>query len=239
MLYVTNTPNNTGVSIHGDYMDFNEIYGALIKILGSKEDFPHYETVKIRVLAICYDLRHAMAGEREVEIVENGMDQSKMKRLSRITPDKNVYLVITTLWPEILFMQMALNDLIYLNNKKCKHPNWDRTTITVRKFQAAISECLRQTISETSYKRLINIMDKDYPTLEDYVIQYLDLLNSRFLSLNAEKRLKNIPIMARRIAEQAEVYQEVKTDVLNAARAHNCLPAEISLGLEFPEHVEW
>ena len=28
MIYITNTPNNTGVAIHGDYMDFEALYNA-------------------------------------------------------------------------------------------------------------------------------------------------------------------------------------------------------------------
>jgi len=162
MIYITNTPNNTGVAIHGDYMDFKEIYQSLHTIVGEEEEYPSYEAARIRVLGVCYDIRHALMGDREIEFVDNGMDQDKMRRLSVITHNKNVYLVINVLWPEILFVTMAINDFILLNRKKCKHQQWDKTTAAVRKLQATVSECIKQTVSDASYKRMINMMIRDY-----------------------------------------------------------------------------
>lgn len=239
MIYITNTPNNTGVAIHGDYMDFEELYESLHTIVGEEEEYPSYEAARIRVLGVCYDIRHALMGDREIEFVDNGMDEDKMRRLSMITPNKNVYLVINVLWPEILFVTMALNDFILLNRKKCKHPQWDKTTAAVRKLQATVSECIKQTVSDASYKRMINMMIRDYTWFDGYATQYLDILNCRFLSMDKEKRLKNIPTMAKRLAEQGQEYIEVKSEVIEAARTHNCSVDDIRPQLEYSDEIEW
>jgi hypothetical protein len=118
MIYVENTPNNTGVAVYGDHRDFEGLYEALHDIVGNEDEFLNHEMVRIRVLAVCYDLRHAMMGDREFEFVDNGMDDFKMRKLSVIAPDKNVYLKINVLWPELLFVMMALNDFILLYAKK-------------------------------------------------------------------------------------------------------------------------
>lgn len=239
MIYITNTPNNTGVAIHGDYMDFEEIYQSLHNIVGEEEEYPSYETARNRVLGVCYDIRHALMGDREIEFVDNGMDQDKMRRLSVITHNKNVYLVINVLWPEILLVTMALNDFILLNRKKCKHQQWDKTTAAVRKLQATVSECIKQTVSDASYKRMINMMIRDYTWFDGYATQYLDILNCRFLGMDKEKRLKNIPIMAKRLAEQGQEYREIKSEVIEAARIHNCSVEDIRPQLDYPDEIEW
>ena len=57
-------------------------------------------------------------GDREIEFVDNGMDNEKKIRMSIITSDKNLYLKINVLWPEMLFVIMALNDFVQLYAKK-------------------------------------------------------------------------------------------------------------------------
>lgn len=43
MILVKNTPNNTGVAINGDYLDFEHLYEALHNIIGDEEEFIEYE----------------------------------------------------------------------------------------------------------------------------------------------------------------------------------------------------
>jgi hypothetical protein len=93
MIYVKNTPQNAGVAIYGDFMDFERLYDSLHNVVGDEDEFISYETARMRVLGVCYDIRHALMGDREIEFVDNGMDEAKMRWLSAITPDKNVYLM--------------------------------------------------------------------------------------------------------------------------------------------------
>jgi hypothetical protein len=99
MIYVKNTPQNAGVAIYGDFMDFERLYDSLHNVVGDEGEFIYYETASLRVLGVCYDIRHALMGDREIEFVDNGMDEAKMRWMSAITPDKNVYLKINVLWP--------------------------------------------------------------------------------------------------------------------------------------------
>lgn len=96
-------------------------------------------------------MRHATMGNRDIEFVDNGVDEYKIKNLSTIAPDKNVYFVINILWPEILFIMMALNDFVRLYVKKrvkssCRevldfHVIWDNNISQVRIFQSAVCGC--------------------------------------------------------------------------------------------------
>jgi len=249
MIFVNNTPNNTGVAIYGDQMDFENLYEALHEVVGNEDEFAAHDAARIRVLDVCYDIRHALMGHREIEFVDNGMNADKMKWMSMIVPDKNVYLKINVLWPEMLFVTMALNDFIRLYaGKKAKKSYdvmldkkniWDGSIAIVRVFQAAVVKCIKETVSEASFSRMINLMNKDYTWFDGYTRQYLDILNCRFIDMTSEKRLKSIPTMAKRIAERGAEYMQVKAEVAAAAREYNTYEDNIEAPVDYPEDFEW
>lgn len=249
MIFVRNTPNSTGVAIHGDYMDFENLYEALHTVVGDEDEFVGFEAARIRVLGVCYDIRHALMGGREIEFVDNGMDEDKKKRMSVLTPEKNVYLKIYVLWPEMLFVTMTLNDFIrlYAGKRAKKNYNfildkqniWDESIAIVRIFQAAIMKCIKDTVSEASFKRMMNLMNKDYTWFDGYTRQYLDILNIRFIDMDREKRLKSILTMAKRLAEHGEEYKQVKAEVEEAARYYDTYEDNIKPPVDYPEDFEW
>jgi hypothetical protein len=249
MIFVKNTPHNTGVAVYGDYKDFSGLYEALHDIVGDEEEFQNHEAVRIRVLAVCYDLRHAMMGDREFEFVENAMDDFKMRKLSVIAPDKNVYLKINVLWPELLFVMMALNDFILLYAKKKARVSyksvldrrniWDASIAQVRIFQSMVAKCMEETVTQASFTRMMNLMNRDYIWMDNYITQYIDILNGRFLGYSPEKRLKSIPTMAKRLAEQGNEYMEVRSEVIAAAQQYNCPIENIRFSADYPEEIEW
>jgi len=57
--------------------------------------------------------------------------------------------------------------------------------------------------------------------------------------MDKEKRLKNIPIMAKRLAEQGQEYREIKSEVIEAARTNNCSVDDIRPRLKYPDEIEW
>ena len=249
MLFITDTPNNTGVSIHGDHMDLDSLYASLTEVIGGEGENIEFESARIRVRAICYDIRHSLMGDREIEYVNNGMNKDIMKKLSMITGDKNTYFVIKVLWPEILFVTMALNDFLKLYaRKKSKvrynemldyHIIWDEHIAKVRVFQSEIAKCLKEILSEASFKRIIHLMVKDTLWFDDYITQYLDLLNIQFVDMSEDKRKKSISTMAKKLSEQGEEYIQVKNEVVQAAEQHKCSIEDITLSIEYPEDIEW
>jgi len=225
MVYVKNTPNNTGVAVYGDYMDFENFYEALHTVVGDEDEFVGFEAARTRVLGVCYDIRHALMGDREIEFVDNGMDEEKKRRMSVLASDKNVYLKIYVLWPEILFVTMALNDFIRLYARK--------------KAKKSFMKCIKDTVADTSFRRMMNLINKDYTWFGGYTRQYLDILNCRFIDMHSEKRLKSIPTMAKRLAERGEEYNQIKSEVAAAARHYNTCEDNINPPVDYPEDFEW
>lgn len=251
MIFAKNTFHNMGVSIYGDYQDFENLYEALHHVVVDEDESSEYFSASIRVLGVCYEIRHALMGNRDFEFVDNGLNDEKKKRMALVAPDKNMYLKINVLWPEILFVNVALNDFLELYAKRqlnIKQSNnlyaeakisWDRTIAQVRMFQAAVTECLRETISKGAFTRLINIMNQDYMYTNGYKTQYIDVLNDRFINMDSEHRLKNISIFAKRIAERDKEYRELESDLLEEARKRNCSILDLRVAINYPEEIIW
>ena len=249
MIYVTNTPNYAGVAVCGDNRDMEAFYESLHTVTGEEGEYPAYELPRLRVLGFCYDIRHALMGDREVIFEDNGLDQDMMKRMSVVANDKNVYLKVHALWPEILFVTMVLNDFIMLYARKQakikydvmldRKNVWDPSIAQVRVFQAALASCIKETVTPHSFTRVMNLMNRDYTWFNGYVTHYLDILNCRFVSMDREKRLKGIPTMAKRIVEQGEEYQREKQEVLAAAEYYNTSVDNIKPYLDYPEEIDW
>ncbi|QNB47828.1 hypothetical protein BR63_17115 [Thermanaerosceptrum fracticalcis] len=168
--------------------------------MGNEDEFVECEAARKRVLALCYNIRHALMGDREIEFIDNGMDEEKKRRLSILAPDKNVYLKIYVLWSEMLFITIALNEFLELYNSSIAQ---------VRMLQAAVAGCLKQTVSENVYARMLNIMNGRYVYVNGYIAQYLDILNNQFLKMKKENRVKNLSNIAKRIAERGREYREL------------------------------
>lgn len=249
MIIVRNTPNNLGVEILGDYNDFAGCYEALHKIVGEEHQYPSYGLSRLRILGICYDMRHALMGNREYEFVENGINPEILKARGFLAPDKNLYLKINIFWPELLFMQMALNDFVLLHAKRNSREYFDalldtknicdETIAQIRQLQAAVNKCIMGTLTEITYKRMLGYIISKQNSFSDYLTHYIDLLNIKFINMDKEKRLKNISIMAKRIAEQGKEYQKMNEEILSIAKENNCPIEGIRINIDYPEDYEW
>ena len=251
MIYAKNTPNNMGVAIYGDYMDFENLYEALHNVVGDEEENDGYYSSRIRILGVCYDMRHALMGDREYEFVDNGLDEDKKRRMEVIAPDKNIYLKINVLWPEMLFVMIALNDFLELYAKKQARTkyssnlyaevkvSWDKTIAQVRMLQSSVAEALKQTLTENLYSRLLNAMNGSYVSTYRYITQYIDSLNDKFINMNNEKRLKSISIFAKRISRKETEYIDLEEYLREEAIHRDCDVNELRLLLDFPDIIEW
>lgn len=250
MIQAISTPNEAGVSILGDFEDIEGLYEALHEVVGDEGELERYAGARLRVLGVCYDLRHALMADRGVEFVKNGLDNDKIKRLGIIAPQKNVYYKIEVLWPELLFVVMVLNDFIWLYAKRRSKSSytpltewrslWDSAVSQVRMFQSSVAKCLRETLSEASYARVLKQMNRAYPWVEGYITQFVDVLNLRFLEMDRDGRQKSISIMAKRLAEKNKEYLTLEQEVTAAARRHQCSVEDIKMvGLDYPEDFEW
>lgn len=117
--------------------------------------------------------------------------------------------------------------------------SWDKTVSQVRMLQAAVAECIKETVSDAAYARLLNVMNGSYVSTYRYITQYIDILNDKFINMSNEKRLKNITTFAKRIAECNKEYRELEADLKEEARRRNCRVEDLQLAIDYPDEIEW
>lgn len=239
MLIAETTPNLAGVLLIGDSEDFEDLYDAIHRIVAEEIIPKEYYDVRIRILSLCYDLRHARMGQRNAFFKSHGLTDEQMSNLSIVGPTQNLYLSFETLWPEILFEVFALEDFIQIYAKQKRAHNWDPTIITVRKFQSIISKLLEQNLTPRQFSTLKKWMQPTKLQFKNYFSQYVDILNSDWIRMDKQLRQKNLSIFAKRLAQPNPDYEQVKKEIIQAAKKHDCHPSEIQYNVEYPEYIEW
>ncbi|MCL4546515.1 MAG: hypothetical protein M1576_02080 [Deltaproteobacteria bacterium] len=258
------------------------------------DEHPLYAAADNRVMAVCYDLRHALMGDREIEFVSNGFEddetmddetaddetQGEMlhgttnvfhifqnkkinnndddgnginnnnNTLPKIAGGKNVYLRIAVLWPEMLFVMIALNDFVKLYAQKIAKRNfdilfnkqniWDESIAYTRVFQAEVVKCLKTLFAKPIFSRITNLIIRDYITVDKYITQYVDILNVDFLEINKEKRIASIPGIAKKLVIHNNEYKTLEAGILKSAKEFKCPTYDLNInGLEYPDEIEW
>ena len=98
MLSVKTTEKLTGVTVSGTYGDLNALYNSISNVIGEEGSYPGYEACRIRVLGLCYDIRHAYQGDRNRGKIELGEEIFSFEYL----------------WPEMVFIFAVLDDFVRL-----------------------------------------------------------------------------------------------------------------------------
>ncbi|MHA6482843.1 DUF6904 family protein [Paenibacillus sp. strain BS8-2] len=238
MITVKSTEQHTGAVIEGDIRDMQALYDALHEVVGEEGDYESYTGARLRVLGVCYDIRHALMGNREISLVENGIDREMMKRLNVITSDHNLYFNVRVLWPELLFVQMALNEFVLLHTAKLtkkhyrgvmhKNAIWDTSIAAVRQFQATVLKGIESLVTPAVYTRITGYMVNDFTRCDRYTTQYVDVLNVEWIDTSPDKRLKLLSTMAKRLSDKGEAYKKLRVQVQASAKHFETTEQNIS-----------
>lgn len=238
MLSMKTTPNHTGVKISGDYFDLDELNQAIYKVIGKEGEYHGYEGSRLRILGVSYEIRHAAQGDRNVEFVFNGLHEHTKKQHGFIAPDKNIYFSAEVLWPELLYAAYALRDFVRLYSDKRGDLLADTYTPVIAKFQALVLECLQGHVPGEEYAAILEAFRKS-PSVNEYAVQYVDLLNLKYIGMNRQQREKSLSAIAMKLTLQDSEYQAFRKQVINAAAPGKQPIHEIGIQAEYPEQVEW
>ena len=256
MIKIESTPNLTGVKITGSFDDLYELVEAFYDITIDEFSDKHYEYMGIstRLLGLSYDVRHAYQGDREIELIENGMNKDTMKFHSKITSEYNVHYSCNYLYPEMFFCMIAINDLIVLRIKALTKTNyirsemhnhkiiWDKTISVLRAFQGAFAECVKNTLKERSYAMWLKEITRSDVFISGITSQYIDIINIDYLKMNKEKRLKNFSKTTKLITQYYynEEHERITEGIFRYAEEHKCDKNSIIIkGVEYPEDIVW
>ena len=243
MIQITHTSNLTGVLLTGDSDDFETLYDALHNIVGTEENAHGLYEARLRVLGLCYDLRHARMGHRKVGFKEHGLDADQMKYLAIVGPTQNLYLSFETYWPEMFYIVFVLNEFIEQYERMPKIHTWDENIAIVRLFQNKVLQLAGETMTEKQFASFKKWTDGtkllSYGFYANLYTQYVDYLNFQWIALDREERVKKLSIFAKRLNQHTTDYERLKKRIDAAAEYEEVHPSEIAYGDYDAVEVIW
>ena len=259
MIKTKPTEHLTGITISGDFADFDGLVDSIYNMTGIDDDpdDPYYG-VKNRLLGICYDIRHAAMGTREVALEDNGMDAEKMKWQQLITPEKNVYYSVNVLFPEAIFIAVAVPHIyslssVYYGSRGRRAPIAEATYIPQRPFSdyirdktnldvlcAAIWQALGEAIGDEDLEKIFRLYQRSYETYTRYATHYIDKCNIELMRTDVSKRKEKIKNIARRIIKKPQAYYNMERDLRYSAIEYGTnIYTLYDPRFEYPEEIEW
>lgn len=259
MLTIEMTPQLTGFKVTGDYDDLDELYDAVWALTVEDEDFPTGDRPKgnaderimsNRVLALCYDLRHCMQGDRSVGFVHNGMFDELAKCHEVPLVEKNVVYSVNILYPEAMFEMLALTYLIekrqmfLQGHSKYSWPDkalLDPAICTVRRYQSMVLSAVEKAASKGRFGKIRDLASDYHPSLPRMYTQWLDLLDCDWAYMSRKQRIENMSLTVRDIARcyhNAE-YLDLVADIDKCVKEQGGHRDDYTIHDEWPDPLEW
>ncbi len=253
MIKIELTPNYTGVKISGSRDDLIQVVDAIYAlVIDELYESSEYHTVSNRILGLCYEIRHASMGDREVQVAS--------EELPVFSEDGNVipmtYKILTygcyCLFPEMCFVMMAINRVInYRINSlttrtydTVRDPKviWDEPIAVMRQLQAAFITCMRNELTRNTLTRFRKYLVEGEYSITRMYHHYLDDMNLEFLTYTPQKREKSLSVTAKHLSEFLfdEEYLLLKREIDEAAKHMNTDPVNLKFPeQEYPEEIVW
>lgn len=96
---------------------------------------------------------------------------------------------------------------------------WDSTVMTVRLFQSAIAKCFEETVPENKFKNAKRYFKSYAPgKYNRFTTMYVDDLNITHLEMTPERRVNQLSILVKRLADFPDDYYHLHHHVMASAK---------------------
>ncbi len=263
MIYARATENLTGICVEGEFQDFYELVESIYRMTGLEDNYEDpYWGVKNRLLGICYDIRHAFMGDREVKFVDNNVTSDLEKWHEMIMPKQNLHYSVNILFPEAVFVAVSVAEMFpyckkYYESSDGDYPvakviglhDYVRDQAIINMFSSAVLKALGDTIGtdgfKSFYKELENARNRySFESIFwEYVTPYVDKCNLEYLKTVFSKRKDKLRNIAKRFVKPPQGYSNLKMDFEYSAKLEHCSIYELEAP-EFenypePEDIIW
>ena len=261
MLDVSMTPSLLGFEVEGDYDELNKLYDAIWELVGYEyEDDPRVgmqgAIMRERLLALCYDLRHAYMGSRNVRMEENGMSRELAEWLGiSLPPLNNVHYSVEVLYPEAMYEVMALGYLLDVRRAKLVKKRsfsaydaddprvlFDQPSAIVAYYQSLVMEAVRARTSPNAFSRIRKQVGEGFYRVPDMYTQWLDVVNCDWCRLSADKRGSKLSTVVRDVSDywNRQGYLDLKAGIDEYVRESGAARANVTVAdAVYPEEYEW
>jgi hypothetical protein len=239
MLSITHTENFTGALISGDFWDLDEFNHAIYMVIGDENKYYDWEGSRKRILSVLIEIKNASKANRHVSFVGNGLNKETMKLHEIVGSEKNIYFSVQILWPELIFTVIALNDFVHLYSNKHNYAALDVYVTSIRKFQSVVGEALQSVMSKEQHDQFMNLLSENKTNVQEYAIQFVDVLNLNHINSTKEQREKSLGMIALKLAIQDKDYHVFQNQVLKSANETKSDIHDLSITKDYPKEIEW
>ncbi len=258
MLIMKPSPKNLGVQVCGTDRELEHLYEALHEMsLRTSDQLEADEPVDIRILGLAYDVRHARMGDRDYEWEENGWEAVLARSDERVAardthPRQNLLWSFPVLWPEMLFLAMALQSRLdrYIRNRSPhRHVQtpwmnskmaFDPHVAAIWGVQSSLRQALEEVLTPRKYGNTLGYLGKGARLMNNYLTQYVDYWNLEFIDMSPTKRQDQLSVVAKRLSSQDDEYHNVMWSIEAFAQKHDIPPQYVRYGhKDYPDELEW
>ena len=260
MLRVIPTKNLTGVTIQGDFDTFYDIVHSIYNLTGvdvndNPEDMSY--GVKMHLLGLCYDIRHAFMGDRDVFLEKNHLEEEKQAWHGMAAPKENLYYSVNALFPEMIFLALAVPKMCQFAYKNygyryhgSRDDGWELPVIPYAEYVrdkanldvlfAGVWQALSEVIGAEEAEKLYFSAERSSECYMNYATQYVDKCNVDYIKTPFEKRKDKLRNMMKRLIKKPDAYKNMERDLKYAAMEYGVSVYELhDPRVEYPEDVEW
>lgn len=263
MLTAELTPHQVGIKISGTHADFEHIYDAIWNVTvttdptdkSRAQGTPEEAETSTRLLALCYDLRHAAMGTRNVEFVDNGFGEWAMSNSGKVGPRQNVVFSFEVFVPEMLYDLMAMGYLSQLH--RCRlagRKRWtrnlpdspklhfDEDALAVDLLCAKVMAAFERKLSSGNFSRVRKQVYEGAEHVCGMYTHWVDEMCRRWFSgLHDGRDMADIATDLARYYDDP-FYEDLVDSVNNAAREQGVAPTDVrDQSIEWPDEmdVDW
>lgn len=257
MLKVELTEHALGIRIHGDYHALDALYDTVWELadVGNMDVAPRpEEPMRTRLLALCYDLRHAYQGDRGVYACASGMDAERASWLGIEYAPRNQIFSVEVLYPEAMYELLVLDWLVEERRAKlvggrarlqderfAYKAEYDRLIAHARYYQGLVMDALRPHMTPQMHTRILRQAANPYSDVSAMYTQWVDVINADWGDMTPKKRAKGFSTVVRDLADYTmhDQYRKIKADIDAFAREKGALVDAVRLQLDVPDEYEW
>lgn len=223
MFDVQMTPNLLGIKISGAYDDLDQLYDSVWDLCLTDDDYESGRKATVdelimcnRLLALCYDLRHAYQGSRNIEVVPGDVSQEAAEWQGIEIPDKRVVLSVEVLYPEAMYELLVLDYLITRRHRQEKcDVDHEKSVSMVRLYLAKLLDAVGKVASKGRFSRIRKIVSLGVWNLPAMYTQWVDILDCDYGMMSKKQRSEALSTIVRDLAEYSlhDDYRRMKRDV--------------------------
>lgn len=242
MLKVELTENYAGVIIRGDFNDLDFLYDSLHYLIFEESNSISEYTMQNHIYGFLYDLRHAYQGQREAELIDNGLTEYSRDCFSfkkKDVTDQNIYFCFHYLLPDLILDMVLVK---YFIRKVDKRVNdlYNPYIQMVNYFYSIVLHSLDHFLTEIKFHKVKKGLLESAITDHLFIPQWFERISIDYATMTKKQREKEFMHMMDAIYNYGDYddYYEMKLDIEKLCKEKNCTLDDLHYD-DYPAEIEW